>query len=426
MKIVIVDDSKIILEVAKDIILESDLDLELETFIDPIKALDFIENHDVQIVISDLIMPKLKGTDILRKIKNDEKLKSIKVLILTSITEEDILSECFELGAFDYITKPFSNCEFIARIKNVMKEIELMNKLAVKLSEVEKNHKKILESNKKLKITQAQLVQREQMAGIGQLAAGVAHELNNPLGFVVSNFTILKDYTNVLLELLTKYEKTSDFLDDEVINAINAYKKEKDFEFIIEDIYELLSDTKSGLDRAKEIVKSLRSFSRIDTLKEYSEYDVNEGIRETLIIAKNEYKYIAKINLNLVDIPTIMAFSGEINQVILNVIMNAVHAIKDTNQDNGEIGIQTSHIDGKVIIEISDNGTGIEEETIKKIFNPFFTTKEVGEGTGLGLSICYDIVVNKHEGEMNVESSLGEGTKFIIELPIKHIDDEIK
>jgi len=412
-----VDDSKIMISVAKDIIKNSNISCSLKTFLDPSEALNYIEKHEIDLVITDLVMPKMNGLELIKAIKDNKKLSFIKVLIVTSIDDSIKLSQAFELGASDYITKPYSDYEFLARVKNAIREINLRKKLAVQLEKTKEEQNKLLVVNERLRVTQSQLIQKEKMAGIGQLAAGVAHEINNPLGFILSNFETLDQYIQFIQKLIKKYEaldlKTAD---------IEAFKMANDYEFIIEDIYEIIEDTNGGLNRVKEIIKSLRSFSRIDAFKDFTKYNLNEGIKDTLIIAKNEYKYVAKIRKKLGEIPDIDAYPGEINQVILNIIINAVHAIKanSENIESGLIEIETDLLDeSHVLLTITDNGCGMDVKTISKIFDPFFTTKEVGLGTGLGLSITYDIITNKHNGIIDVESYINVGTTLKITLPLK-------
>ncbi|WXR60589.1 ATP-binding protein [Peptostreptococcaceae bacterium AGR-M142] len=277
-----------------------------------------------------------------------------------------------------------------------------------------------------LKDAQAQLIQKEKLAGIGQLAAGVAHEINNPLGFVISNYDTLKKYIKRYEDILLAYknlckEFESQNTDQNFQNKIMDIKKmEKKYgiDFIIEDMDDLISDSKEGLDRVGKIVQSLKYFSRDAQYNEFESYDINEGIENTILIAKNEVKYSADIELHLNEVPLIDAISGQINQVILNIIINAVQAIKET-KEFGVITIKTYKDSKYVFCEIQDNAKGIDEEVLDNIFEPFFTTKEAGVGTGLGLSIAYDIITNKHKGSLFVESKKGEGTTFIIMLPIK-------
>jgi len=279
----------------------------------------------------------------------------------------------------------------------------------------------------KLKQTELQLMQQEKFAGIGHLAAGIAHEINNPLGFVLSNFETLSNYAKVYKMIIDEYRELKDSLSEinsaklqEKLSQINHLEEENNLDFITEDLDELISDSCEGLDRISKIVTSLRLFSRIDQHNDFEEYDINEGIANTLIIARNEIKYHAEVEENFKEIPNIRAFSSQINQVLLNIIVNAAHAIKYKNSDEfGTITINTYADDHYVYCEIIDTGIGISKENLHSIFNPFFTTKPEGEGTGLGLSICYDIIVNKHGGELLVDSTEGVGTKFTMKLPIK-------
>jgi len=279
----------------------------------------------------------------------------------------------------------------------------------------------------KLKQTELQLIQQEKFAGIGHLAAGVAHEINNPLGFVLSNFETLSNYAKVYKNVIDEYRALKDNLSElnaeeikEKINKINQLEEENNLDFITEDLEELISDSCEGLDRISKIVTSLRLFSRIDQQNDFEEYDLNEGIENTLIIARNEIKYHAEVEENYGELPSIKAFSSQINQVLLNIMVNSAHAIKYRNSDEfGKITINTYADKEYTYCEIEDTGIGIPKENLNSIFNPFFTTKPEGQGTGLGLSICYDIVVNKHKGELLVDSTEGIGTKFTIKLPIK-------
>ncbi|MFZ5967112.1 MAG: PAS domain-containing sensor histidine kinase [Bacillota bacterium] len=279
-----------------------------------------------------------------------------------------------------------------------------------------------------LKETQSKLVQQEKLAGIGHLAAGIAHEINNPLGFVLSNFGTLNKYIQVYQEILRLYKECKADAKLEAngslvrrLEAIEKIERERQLTFIEEDLMDLLEDSKEGLYRISEIVKGMRSFSRIDHSEKIGEYSLNEGIRTTLIVAKNEIKYYAETREELGDIPEISGFGSQINQVLLNIILNGVYAIRQKQMDElGTIYIKTYHDQQYVYCLIEDNGTGIAEENLESIFNPFFTTKPVGEGTGLGLSIAYDIIVNKHKGDIGVESKIGVGTEFIIKLPINH------
>ncbi|WP_196599919.1 sensor histidine kinase [Pectinatus frisingensis] len=281
------------------------------------------------------------------------------------------------------------------------------------------------ENMEKIRMLQSQLIQQEKLAGIGQLSAGVAHEINNPLGYVQSNMDTLKKYlekVSSFLSTLSRVEKTLETNSDanlqELFQIIEKALKENKINYITEDLNDIIDESMSGLTRIEKIVKSLLGFSRVSSL-EFEEYNLNKGIKDTLAVANNEIKYTTKIIEDLGDIPYIKAAGGAINQVLLNLIINAVHAIRESSHE-GVINIKTFTKDNFVCCVITDNGKGIPEENIDNIFTPFFTTKPVGVGTGLGLSIAYDIIVNKHSGQITVKSELGKGTTFTIYLPIQH------
>ncbi len=292
--------------------------------------------------------------------------------------------------------------------------------------ELKQNNADLQNALNTIKETQSRLIQQEQLAGIGQLAAGIAHEINNPLAFIISNCGTLQKYLQLLMSSFDKYRDFSiDLHKSRLPHNLNAMLIEIEKQYasgdIIQDLDEILGDIREGLQRVDNIVKGLSAFSRIDQQKQLKDMDLHAGITNTLIVAANEYKYYAEIEKSLMPIPLIKGIAGQINQVLLNILLNAVYAIRDRSlPQKGLIKIATYHDACFVYCEIEDNGTGIPEESLGKIFIPFFTTKPVGEGTGLGLSIVYDIIVNKHGGEVNVESTLNEGTKFILKFPLNY------
>lgn len=282
---------------------------------------------------------------------------------------------------------------------------------------------KIQEQYETLKKTQVQLVQSEKMASIGQLAAGVAHEINNPLGYVNSNIGSLKNYIDDLTEYLDALEnfsqKCNQLSDEErtqTIEDIAKLKEELEVDFVKEDIEELIKESMFGMDKVRDIVQSLKNFSRVDQEEDAQEANINECIEQTLKIVWNDLKYKCEVIKNLGDIPDIYCFPGQLNQVIMNLLVNAGHAI----EEKGTIEVTTSCDNDMLFIKIRDSGKGIPPENIEHLFEPFFTTKPVGQGTGLGLSISYGII-KKHQGEIKIESEVGVGTQFTIELPINAV-----
>ena len=288
-------------------------------------------------------------------------------------------------------------------------------------------YKELEETNRELKEMQSQLVQNEKLASIGQLAAGVAHEMNTPVGFVASNFQTLESYVTKFKSLIDMYSDIIVQIDTsekgelkKKIDAIRESWHDMKMDFILKDIKQVFKESKEGLNRVTSIIQNLRDFSRIDKAENFEEYHLNDGINATLIVARNEIKYDADVKTDFGDLPSVPCHPGQINQVLLNMLLNAAQAIKiQEREGNGTITIKTYVEGNNVVVEIADDGPGIDPEKISKIFDPFFTTKPAGKGTGLGLSVSHDIIVNKHKGEILVDSTVGEGTTFTIKLPYK-------
>ena len=278
---------------------------------------------------------------------------------------------------------------------------------------------------KKIKETQSQLIQQEKMASIGQLAAGVAHEINNPMGFISSNLNAIEGYEKECKPLIEQYRTVVSELRAETIAAekgqgtikkrlecIVTLEKEMDIDFILEDIPNLIKESKEGSERIKKIVRDLKDFAHPGEDK-VQVADINKGIESTLNVIRNELKYKATVTKDYGDLPPVKCYPQQLNQVIMNLLVNAAQAI----EKQGEISISTRTDNGHVEIKISDTGSGIPKESLSKIFDPFFTTKEVGKGTGLGLNVAYNII-KKHKGTINVESEAGKGTAFRIRIPV--------
>ncbi|HEY6896235.1 MAG TPA: PAS domain S-box protein [Rhodocyclaceae bacterium] len=293
-----------------------------------------------------------------------------------------------------------------------------------KLSEAEllRRNADLTELNNKLQSAQEQLVQAEKMASIGQLAAGVAHEINNPIGYVLSNIGALDGYLQDILEILGAFETAAEALpaDHPALAAARQLRQRHDLPFIQEDAAKLMLETREGIDRVRKIVADLKDFSRIDTSQEWQWADLHQGLDSTLNIVNNELKYKADVVRQYGDLPHVECLPSQLNQVFMNLLVNAAHAI---GAERGTITIRSERLGSEVVVEISDTGSGIPAENLTRIFDPFFTTKPIGQGTGLGLSLSYGII-QKHNGHIDVHSELGRGTSFRIVLPIQQRPDE--
>jgi PAS domain S-box-containing protein len=269
--------------------------------------------------------------------------------------------------------------------------------------------------NRQLRDAQANLLQSEKMASIGQLAAGVAHEINNPIGFVSSNFGALEQYLKDLFEMLDVYERVEATMPEAGLIEVRKVRQQKELAFLREDVPALMNESRDGITRVKKIIQNLKEFSHAGDSDEWQWADLHSGLDSTLAIVWNEIKYHAQVNKEYGDIPEIECLPSELNQVFMNLLVNAAHAIETT----GVITIRTGMQGEEVFVQISDNGHGILPENLKRIFDPFFTTKPVGKGTGLGLSLSFGIV-KKHHGRIEVQSEAGRGTAFTLWLPVKH------
>lgn len=285
-------------------------------------------------------------------------------------------------------------------------------------NELLRRNKELTELNQKLSMAQQQLMQSEKLAALGQLAAGVAHEINNPVGYIFSNIVSLENYLSDLFLIIDAYEKAAPlFADSPYGETIRKVKAACEFDYLTQDIPELIGQTKEGLERVKKIVQELKEFARSDPNQEWQWADIHQCINSTLNIVNNEIKYKADVIRAFGDIPKIRCLPSQINQVILNLIVNASHAIGNESSERGSITICTRRDDAYIEIDITDTGCGIPAEIMSRIFEPFFTTKSVSQGTGLGLSLSYGII-RKHQGDIQVVSEPGKGTCFTIRLPI--------
>lgn len=286
------------------------------------------------------------------------------------------------------------------------------------IQELLRANNELKQANARLSDAQDKLMQSEKLASIGQLAAGVAHEINNPIGFIFSNFGTLEKYLADLFSMLSAYEEAEASLAGTAVgDKLKALREEVELDFLKEDIPTLMAESKDGITRVRNIVQNLKDFSRVDSSQEWVMADVHHGLDSTLNIVNNEIKYKAEVLKEYGEIPDIECLPSELNQVFMNLLVNAAHAIQ---AERGTIKIRTGAAGADAVwVEVQDNGSGIAKENLGRIFDPFFTTKPVGKGTGLGLSLSYGIV-KKHLGQIEVFSEVGSGTTFRVTLPVRH------
>ncbi|WP_052813069.1 hybrid sensor histidine kinase/response regulator [Desulfonatronum thioautotrophicum] len=395
-----------------------------------LQALKVWAEHAPRVVLTDWSMPEMDGAELCRRIRDREGGTYTYVIMVTARTDANDLVAGFEAGVDDYLTKPVRKEELYVRLKaahRLLASREALRELSETLE------KKVEERGQELAKAQHQLILAEKMSAIGQLAAGIAHELNNPINFVSLNFQVLEEHLPLILEVLTAHRRAALAPpgSDEQLDLLDRARRlddESSLDLISSEVSSIFQQSRDGFQRVTAILNSVRDFSRTDSREAFVFSDLNKGIRDTLVVAKHAYKSHADIVLELGDIPHVECISGQINQVFLNLIVNASQALAETGRSGkGMIRIQTRRDGEHVICAITNNGPVIPEDVRDCLFNPFFTTKQPGRGTGLGLSISHDIVVRKHGGRLTFTSDENDGTTFRIVLPIRRgVESEVR
>ncbi|MBD2212531.1 response regulator [Nostoc linckia FACHB-104] len=391
-------------------------------------ALERIKYVTPDLILLDIMMPEMDGFETCNHLKANPVTKDIPVIFMTAFSDTANKVKGFEVGAVDYITKPFQQQEVLSRVKLHLKLHDLSAKLEQKNALLEQKVAEVSLAYQDLQEMQLKLIQSEKLSSLGQMVAGIAHEINNPVNFIYGNLIHANEYTQEVLNLLHLYQEEY----PSPTPRIQTGLAEIDLDFIQEDLLKLLKSMNIGAKRIRDIVQSMRIFSRVDEAN-MNAVNIHEGIDSTLIILNYRFKPKPdcpgiELLKDYSQLPLIDCYAGQLNQVFMNIIANAIDALDEYNQQRSfaEIQQQPSRIEirttmiGKerVAIHIADNGPGMSEEVKAKLFEPFFTTKSSGKGTGLGLSISHQIIVEKHGGSLSCQSVPGQGTEFVIQIPI--------
>lgn len=364
----------------------------------------------VDMVLTDINMPVMDGIALLSKL--DKLDNPPKTVVISAYSDMANIRAAMNKGAFDFVTKPINMQDLEITVERTLAAVDALNA-----------------DRERFRQAQVQLVQSEKMSSLGQMVAGIAHEVNNPVNFIYGNLGHAQNYVDDLIDLVSLYQNCY----PEPLPEIKELIEDINLEFLKEDVEQLMSSLKMGATRIKELVVSLKNFSRLDEA-ERKYVDIHEGIESTLTILNSRIKGcskpskqackrpLVKIERVFGELPLVDCHPSQLNQVVMNVVCNALDAFETNPWSSAdrvdEIKICTEVFDDCwVRIAIADNGPGMEAGTIEKLFDPFFTTKPVGKGTGLGMAISYQIVVEKHKGRLACQSVLGEGTQFTIEIP---------
>lgn len=369
------------------------------------QAIELADATQHDLILLDVVMPKPDGYEVLAYLKSHTTLRHVPVIMISALDQLDSVVKGIEMGAEDYLPKPFSPVLLRARIGACLEKKRLRDQEMHYVAE--------------LKHTQAKLIQSEKMSGLGQMVAGLAHEINNPISFIYGNLKPAQEYVQDLLKIIHGYTQAYPNPPEELQSLL----EDLEIEFIEEDIFKLMQSMRVGAERIRDLVLSLRTFSRLDEA-EMKPADIQEGMDSTLLILQHQlgqqdHYPAVEVLKEYGGVPETMCYPSQLNQVFMNILNNAIDALRGhTPITHPQIRIKTvMQSDNKIRIKISDNGCGISEEAQKHIFDPFFTTKPVGSGQGLGLSICYQIVVDKHKGRLWCRSQPGQGSEFTIEIP---------
>ncbi|MBG1258084.1 response regulator [Nostoc commune] len=422
--ILVVDDTITNLKIVFNIL--TNIGFNVTTVNNGESAIKQVEISPPDLILLDVIMPGIDGFETCKRLKENSVTCDIPVIFMTGDSDSDSKVKGLNIGAVDYITKPFHEEELLARIKTHLQLRNLTKNLEERVTERTAALSRAL---KDLQESQLQLVQTEKMSALGELVAGVAHEINNPVGFIHGNLQHASVYFQDMINIINLYQQHYPNPVPEIKEEIAAI----DLNYMLTDLPNLISSMKEGVQRIRDISNSLRTFSRADSDRKVS-CNIHDGIDSTIMILKYRLKASKErpdiqVIRDYGNLPEIECFIGQLNQVFMNLLANAIDALEESNigrtyieieANPNQVLIQTSLTENKkhILIRIKDNGVGMSSNVQQKIFDHLFTTKAVGQGTGLGLSIARQIVVEKHGGTLEVNSAPGQGSEFIIKLPI--------
>ena len=419
-QILVVDDVPANLEVIIETLASQSYDVAIA--ISGERALNRLQTYRPDLILLDVQMPGIDGFETCQQIKADPRLAAIPIIFITALSDTESIVKGFSLGAVDYVNKPFRESELLARVKTHLQLQQMKQQLEQQVAERTQSLEAAMD---KLKSSQIQLIQQEKMSALGNLVSGIAHEINNPIGFVRGNVKELKRNLNDVFEHLSLYQQET------AAEDIEEHAEDIDLNFLLKDIPKMMDSMTIGCDRIRDISTSLRTFSREDQDTQTT-FDLHKGIDSTLLILKhrlksNDARPAIEVIKHYGELPQVQCFLGQLNQVFMNILANAIDALEEYSQGKSkdelkaapnQITIKTAVVGKQVYIHIRDNGGGMPDAVKQRVFDHLYTTKEVGRGTGLGLAIAHQIIVEKHGGQIAVDSTPNHGTEFTLMLPV--------
>ena len=428
MRILIAEDdqaSRQILEILLD-----EWGYEVVVCSDGTRAWEELQKEDAPpLAILDWMLPGLDGPEICRRVRQARDDSLPYVLFLTARSHKDDMVEALQAGGDDFLVKPFDHEELHARLQVGTRVIRLQQKVLDQEREArqraedlaDRRSRELSSANEQLEERQEQLVRSEKLAALGQLAAGVAHELNNPIGYMRSNLDVMREYSTALVDYIRLYRRLEEQVaaageggaGADTVDELRNLRRREDIDYLMRDLEALLGESREGADRVLHIVQALKNLGRADD-DEMRPADLNAEVETALRVAWNELKYRAEVHRDLHPLPPVPCFPIQLNQVLTNLLVNAAQAMDDF----GAVTVSSRAEGGYAVLQVADTGGGIPAEHLPRIFDAFYTTKKVGEGTGLGLSIS-KAIVEKHRGSIEVDSELGQGTTFTIRIPLE-------
>ena len=382
------------------------------------ETLRMVELRAPDLILLDVMMPGMNGFEVAERLKADPRFRNIPIIMVTALTDRESRLTALNNGAEEFLNKPIDRAELLIRVRNLLRLKKYQDFLATNFGILEEQLSDRVEQlaavNTQLSATQEQLVESERLASIGHLAAGVAHEINNPIAFVNSNLGSLESYLRNIFRILDAYLLIEGAVPPEALEELHKLKSEIDLDYLRDDTLPLIGESRAGVSRVRRIVTDLMEFSRPDGGQEWMLADLHAGLDATVNLAMREFGSQVAVVKAYGPIPLVEGLPSKLNQVFLNLLVNAAHAMEAGKP--GRITLTTAVSGGEVRVDVSDTGSGIAPEHLKHIFDPFFTTRAVGSGAGLGLSIAYGIV-KQHGGRIEVDSLPGQGSTFSVVLP---------